>query len=151
MNDSTNNSTPMITVKGKIIDRKDLDRPRREIAIEKTESRKLPMKDYPITHKICSEGLEVIIISGATKCQASFHRYPKQSRYGEGAYIGSATRRLHDNSQSALFRNLLQQAGVFTPGAQVNLELQKCGKVIRVCLSGPYPATARGSGPLVTP
>ena len=151
MHYSTNNSTPRITVKGKIIDRKDLDRPRREIAIEKTESRKLPMKDYPLTHKNCPAGLEVMVISGAGKCQASFHRYPKQSRYGEGAYIGSATHRLHDNSQSSLFRHFLQQTGVFTPGIQVNLEFQKCGNVIEVYLSGLCPSTTKNARPLVTP
>ena len=152
MNDSTNNSTPMITVKGKIIDRKDPDRPRREIVIEKTESRKLPIKDYPITHKTIPEGLEAIVISSQGKCcQASFHRFAKASRFGEGAYIGSATKRLGDRSQSNQFRNFLQQAGVFTPGTQVNLEFQKYGKVIRVYLSGTCPTTAKSSGPLVTP
>ncbi len=133
MNLSTNNSTPRITVKGEIIDRKD-KKPGREIVIEKTESRKLPINDYPITHKRKPEGLEVIAVSRQGKCQASFHRYPKKSRYGEGAHIYTATRRLHDNSQSDLFRNFLQQAGVFTPGTQVSLDFEKCGKVIRVYL-----------------
>jgi hypothetical protein len=132
MNLSTN---PRITVKGKIIDRKDPDRPRREIVIEKTESRKLPIKDYPITHKIKPEGLEVIVISSQGECcQASFHRFTEASRFGESAYIGSATKRLEDHSQSNQFRNFLQQAGVFTPGTQVNLDFEKRGEVIRVYL-----------------
>jgi hypothetical protein len=128
-------ANPRITVKGKITDRKDPDRPRREILIEKTESRKLPIKDYPVTHKINPEGLEVIVISSqGERCQASFHRFTKASRFGEGAYIGSATKRLEDRSQSNQFRNFLQQVGVFTPGTQVNLDFEKRGEVIRVYL-----------------
>ena len=135
MNNSTNNSTRRIPVKGKIIDRKD-KKPGREIIIEKTESRKLPINDYPLTHKRKPEGLEVevIAVSSQGKCQASFHRYPEKSRYGEGAHIFTATRRLHDNSQSDLFRNFLQHAGVFTPGTQVNLDFEKRGEVIKVYL-----------------
>ncbi len=135
MNDSTNNSTPRIPVKGKINDRKD-KKPGREIVIEKTESRKLPIKDYPITHKTIPEGLEAIVISSQGKCcQASFHRFAKASRFGEGAHIFTATRRLNDRSQAELFRNFLQKAEVFTPGTQVNLDFEKCGEVIRVYLS----------------
>ena len=133
MNNLANNSALRISVEGRIIDRKDRDRPRREIAIEKTESRKLPIKDYPITHKTIPEGLEAIVISTQGECcQASFHRFIATSRFGEGAYIGSATKRLGDRSQSNQFRNFLQKAEVFTPGTKVNLDFEKRGKATRV-------------------
>ena len=150
MNCFTNDSTPKVTIKGDVVDRRDRDKERREIRIDKTESRKLPLKDYPVTHKTCPEGLETMVISGQTRCQASFHRYTEKTRGGEGAYIGSATRRLdNDRSQSEVFRNFLQEVGVFTPGTEVNLDLEKCGDVIRVYLSRLPPAKARSS-PLLT-
>ena len=133
-----------ITVCGKIIDRKDKDKLGREIVVnEKSELYKLPIAHYPLTWETEPEGLAATLISGEHECEASFHRFPKEARGGEHVYIGSATRRLHDTSQSALFRSFLQQAGVFTPGTQVNLNFQKCGNVIRVYFPGPCSATTK--------
>lgn len=149
---STNNPTHRITVKGEIINRNDPNPRRREIVIEKAESRKLPLKDYPLTHENIPEGLEVLALSSHGQCQASFHRYPEKSRYGEGAYIGSATKRLNnDLSQAEKFSTFLEQAGVFTPGTPVNLDFQKFGTLIKVYLSGVSPATTKSSQRLVTP
>ena len=137
MNISTNNPTSRITVRAKINDREDPGRQRREIVIEKGESRKLPLQDYPLTHKAHPEGLEVELIDtrSQTGCQASFHRYPEESRFGEGAHIYTATRRLKDNSQCGLFHIFLQGVGVFTPGTPVTLGFERRGKAITVYLS----------------
>lgn len=132
---STNKPTQGITIRGEITDRKDLNKQRREIGIEKAESRKLPLKDYPLTHRNIPDGLEVLVLSSHGQCQASFHRYPEGSRFGEGAYIGSATNRLKDRSQADRFSRFLQQAGVFMPGTPVNLDFVKYGQVINVCIS----------------
>lgn len=149
---TTNNPTHRITIKGEIINRNDPNPRRREIGIDKVESRKLPLKDYPLTHRKIPDGLEVLASSGHGQCQASFHRYPEESRYGEGAYVGSATKRLNnDRSQAEKFSTFLEQAGVFTPGTLVNLDFVKCGQVINVYISGFSPATTKGSPPLMTP
>lgn len=148
---STNKPTHGITTMGEIIDRKDLNKQRREIGIEKAESRKLPLKDYPSTHKNIPDGLEVLALSSHGQCQASFHRYPEGSRFGESAYIGSATSRLKDRSQADRFSIFLQQAGVFVPGTQVSLDFVKHGQVIHVYVSAVPPATTQSSPPLATP
>lgn len=130
MNNSMNNSTHRVTVRAEITDRKDPHHPRREVKIKKTESCRLSRKDYPITRKKIPEGLavEIIDVRNRRSCQASLHRS------SEGAYIGSATRRLSDPSQAALFSRFLQQAGVFRPGTPVGLGFEECGNVIRVHL-----------------
>jgi len=130
VNNSMNNSTHRVTVRGEISDRKDPHNPRREVKIKKTESCKLSRKDYPITLKEIPEGLavEIIDVRNRSSCQASLHSS------SEGAYIGSATRRLSNPSQAALFSRFLQQAGVFRPGTPVDLDFEKCGNVIRVHL-----------------
>ncbi len=137
MNISTNNPASRVTIRGKINDRQDPNRQRREIAIEKEESRKLPLKDYPLTHNSVPQGLEVELIAerSQSKCQASFHRYPEESRFGEGAHIYTATTRLRDYSQCGRFHSFLQEAGVLTPETEVNLDFEKSGAVIRVYLT----------------
>ncbi|MBI2852416.1 MAG: hypothetical protein HYX84_04880 [Chloroflexi bacterium] len=132
-------ATSRTTVTGRISDRNEPNRLGREIVLEKAESRKLSIKDYPLTHKAVPEGLEVIAItvSHQAQCQASFHRYPEGSRYGESAYIGSATRRLKDRSQAKQFRLLLQQTGVDKPGTLVNLDFVRHGNVIKVYVYSP--------------
>lgn len=149
---STNNSNHRITLKGEIINRNDPNPRRREIGIEKAESRKLPLNDYPLTHIHTPEGLEALASSSHGQCQISFHRYPEGSHFGEGAYIGSATKRLNnDLSQAEKFSTFLEQAGVFKPGTLVNLDFVKYGQVINVYISGFSPTTAKSSPPLVTP
>lgn len=125
-----------ITVHGKVTDRKDRDKPRREIVInEKSELSKLPIAHYPLTWKTKPEGLPTMLMSATgANCEASFHRFPEEARGGEHAYIGSATRRLRNASQSAIFRSFLIQTGVFAPETPVKLDFQKCGKVIKVYL-----------------
>ena len=134
MSISTNSSTPRIAIRGRINDREDPNGQRREIVIEKEESRKLPLKDYPLTHNGVPQGLEVelIAVRSQSKCHASFHRYPEESRYGEGAHIYTATTRLRDYSQCGRFHSFLQEAGVLTPETEVNLDFEKSGAVIRV-------------------
>ena len=134
---STNRPTLSITVSGVITDRdpKHPNRQRREIGIGKAESRRLPLKDYPLTHKEDPNGIAVLASSSHGQCQASFHRYPERTRFGEGAYVGSATRRLHDRSQADEFTRFLQEAGVSRPGTAVSLDFKKHGQVVRVYIS----------------
>ncbi len=150
MNISTNNPTSRITTRGKVNDRKDPNRQRREIVIEKEESRRLPLNDYPLTHLSIPDGLEVLASSSHGQCQASFHRYPEGSRFGEGAHIYTATRRLKDKSQADKFSVFLQQAGVFAPGTEVSLDFIKGGQVIHLYVSRVPPTTTQSSPPLAT-
>lgn len=147
---STNTPTHGITVRGEIIDRQQPSKQRREIGIERAESHKLPLQDYPLTHLNTPDGLEVLASSSHGQCQASFHRYPELSRYGEGAYIGSATRRLKDRSQADRFSVFLQQAGVSTPGTEVSLDFVKHGRVIHVYVSAVPPAAGHSAPSLAT-
>lgn len=125
-----------VTVKGKINDRKDKDKPRREILInEKSQLAKLPMADYPVTHMTEPKGLAATLISGEHKCEASFHRYPEGSRLGEHAYIGSATKRLRDVDQASLFEEFLKKGRIFTPETEVRLDFKKCSQGMMVYIS----------------
>lgn len=125
-----------ITVKGKINNRKDQDKPRREILInEKGELARLPIKCYPLTHRITPEGLAVVLVSNEGTCEASFHRYLKENRYGEHVYIGSATQRLKDISQAQLFGEFLIEGGVFTPDMEVKLDFECNDQIIQVYIS----------------
>lgn len=113
----------MISVKGKIIAPDDEKKNRREILVEdKSEYDKLPLDIYPITHVNEPGGIAATLIYGDDECEVSFHRYPKDSRFGEVFYIGSAYRRLGSRVYTKTFRRFLEKAGITKEGIPVKLE-----------------------------
>ena len=113
----------MISVRGKIVAPDGEDHNRREILVkDKSEYDKLPLDMYPITHFGKPEGIGSALICGDHKCEVSFHRYEKSSRYGEIFYIGSANRRLRSRDYTKMFRRFLEKVGIVEEGTLVRLE-----------------------------
>ncbi len=99
---------------------------RREIVVkDKVEYDKLPFDKYPITHGNRPEGIGVTLTDGHHECEASFHRYGKDSRYGEVFYIGSAYKRLGSRDYTKKFRRFLEEVGTVDKGTFVNLEFEQ--------------------------
>jgi len=99
---------------------------RREILVkDKVEYDKLPFDKYPITHGNKPKGIGVTLTDGHHECEASFHRYGKDSRYGEVFYIGSAYKRLGSRDYTKKFRRFLEEVGTVDKGTFVNLEFEQ--------------------------
>lgn len=115
-----------ISVIGEIVAPDGAENNRREISVrDKVEYDKLPFDKYPITHGNRREGIGVTLTDGHHECEASFHRYPKDSRYGESFYIGSANRRLGSRDYTKKFRRFLEEVGTVNEGTFVRLEFEQ--------------------------
>lgn len=116
----------MISVRGEIVAPDGEEENRREILVrDKLEYDKLPLEKYPITHRIRPEGIGVTLTDGQHECEASFHRFPKDSSSGEFFYIGSANKRLRSRHYTKKFRRFLEEVGVVNEGTPVRLEFEQ--------------------------
>jgi len=115
-----------ISVRGEIVAPDGEEENRREVSVrDKGEYDKLPFDKYPITHHIRPKGIGVTLTYGHHECQASFHRYPKDSRCGESFYIGSAYKRLGSRDYTKKFRRFLEEIGTVDKGTSVRLEFEQ--------------------------